>query len=305
VNDDQLQEATALTMTEMPGIRSSILKLLAVFVLVHLLDKFIRPSIVKTPDEILQSLSLRDFKRRPTHLTMEERALYIKENCNSSTLSTHSDSSQRSEVFYNFKSTQAGVRSLFVCLPRRMATKAVYNMLNQAYSNYCDKEREACRSAIAGTDALKVVFTRHPLDRLIIGYRHQKHSETDNSPRRKLLFSRHRAIGKKGRRGKHHFAEYLRTTVIQGRAILPITQECDVCGYEYDLVYDLDQGLDELKVIQNLTGAQLNPRKELKKPAVHTRRRFFAELAAEEIEGVANMFRNDFNFLGYNANFYE
>ena len=33
-----------------------------------------------------------------------------------------------------------------------------------------------------------------------------------------------------------------------------------MCGYEYDLVYDLDKGLDQLKVIQNLTGAQLNPR---------------------------------------------
>ena len=29
-----------------------------------------------------------------------------------------------------------------------------------------------------------------------------------------------------------------------------LIQECDVCGYEYDLVHDLDQGLDGLKVIQ-------------------------------------------------------
>ena len=40
----------------------------------------------------------RGFKRKPAHLTMEERALYIRENCNSSTLSTHSESSQVSTV---------------------------------------------------------------------------------------------------------------------------------------------------------------------------------------------------------------
>ena len=37
---------------------------------------------------------------------------------------------------------QAGVKSLFICLPKRMATKSVFDTLNQAYGSVCNKVRK-------------------------------------------------------------------------------------------------------------------------------------------------------------------
>ena len=143
---------------------------------------------------------------------------------------------------------EAKQKSLLICLPRRMATKAVLDALNQAYGWPCGNKTTATTSppqnssrcvsgdfesmrnvtaALTGNeDVLKVVFTRHPFDRIILGYRHSKNTTTTTSAvaaeffrgrgaGRSLLYAHPRILGaSKKRTGKiNQFLEYVKTQV--------------------------------------------------------------------------------------------
>jgi hypothetical protein len=158
------------------------------------------------------------------------------------------------------KAATNGKKSLLLCLPRRMATKAVFDALNRAYGmpcasnnnkttsssglpktlensnagNYSASERclagdfDSLRSVLAAEEPnlLSVVFTRHPFDRIILGYRHSKNATSgaaaaEFSPARakgagrSLLYAHPRLLGaNKKRTGKRNqFLDFVKTQV--------------------------------------------------------------------------------------------
>jgi hypothetical protein len=114
-----------------------------------------------------------------------------------------------------------------------MASKAAFDMINEVFDFPCYKgSKGKLRDCAVSQDfkpantSLKVVFTRHPFDRLIIEYRHQKSVQNEvKSNSRKLLFSRHRNWKKKGKKGSHQFREFVKDSVLgPNSTVFPVTQ---------------------------------------------------------------------------------
>jgi len=258
------QSFSAMNIRDICTYRSLLIKILVGIWVVVIIDITFRPQVVKTPSQLLFTLGFSGIKKKIDNLSMSERAEYVEEYCNSTTINARQK--QNEDVFYFLQSPKAGVKSLFICLPKRMATKSVFDTLNQAYGSVCNKASCRSRSQKTDSDTVKIVFTRHPFDRLIIGYRHNITFSNINSKslvqqnhQRKLLLSR-RKPGKPRYKGNYHFKEYLKNHVIEHQSILPIAQECGVCDVSYDLVYDLDQGLQQLSVVGQAVGLDIDPK---------------------------------------------
>ena len=87
-------------------------------------------------------------------------------------------------------------------------------------------------------------------------------------------------------------------------------QVCRVCEEEYDLVYSLDDGVEQLQEILTQAGGEfekeikLDPTK-LRTVSNHTRKKFFSELSVEEMKNLYTKFKQDFILFGYNLDFYK
>ncbi len=200
------------------------------------------------------------------NLDLTEKGQYAREVCQTIRVPTAASFSQteateeaaglaNSSLLYLLRppesSDSSSKRSLLLCLPRRMATKAVFDALNRAYGSPCSNNKTASENSAAANSSrclwgdfermrsliaaernvLSVVFTRHPFDRIILGYRHSKNGTITTAtagavaaetwPRpvkgagRSLLYAHPRLLGANKRRTakRSQFLDYVKTQV--------------------------------------------------------------------------------------------
>ena len=128
------------------------------------------------------------------------------------------------ESYFYMKSKIDGGRNLLLCVPPRMASKQAFELLSHVFDGPCPDGR--LRSCAVGpqfqpdNNTLTALLVRHPFDRLIIDYKHQKYSnkpqtgsEALHIPGRQVLFSRHRARGGR-KKNKREFREFIKSRVL-------------------------------------------------------------------------------------------
>ena len=143
------------------------------------------------------------------------------------------------QYYFYIKSKIEGRKNLLLCVPPRMASKQAFDLLSQIYDGPCpDGRLRSCAvepQFQPDNNTLTAVLVRHPFDRLIIDYKHQKYSteprvdgET-HIPGRKILFSRHRA--RQGRRkNKREFREFIKSQVLSDNSsIYSVSQVSETC----------------------------------------------------------------------------
>ena len=86
-------------------------------------------------------------------------------------------------------------------------------------------------------------------------------------------------------------------------------QICSVCKQKYDIVYNLDEGLEHIKEIIEKAGSKIKNStatdSKMKVVGPKIQRKFFSEVTADEIELLYNKFRDDFLLFGYSLDFYK
>jgi len=204
--------------------------------LIVIVDQLLRHQIILSPNEVVENYMA--FLPKETanlkHMTQRDRVRYIQEKCSSYNKSTNGvDLKKDREIFFHLNTVKVLSQDVLLCIPQRMASKSAFDALNNLLGSPCPKGKlKNC--AIQQKDyaeynsSLKIVFTRHPLDRLILEYRHSKPRQNLKSAgNRKLLFARHRNIkGKqKSRKGSHQFREFIMNSVLgPNTTINPISQ---------------------------------------------------------------------------------
>jgi len=287
-------------------------------------DQVLRQTLIQSPSEVVDqymaALTHNNNIQQQEAMSVKEMSNYVNEKCsynNSDAQNKQIDMTQLDTYFY-LRSKEVNVKNVLLCIPQRMASKAAFEVINEVFDYPCykgtrGKLRDCAVSKKFKPDnqTMKVVFTRHPFDRLIIEFRHQKSIETEpNQSKRKLLFSRHRTWKKKGRKGSHQFREFINQTVLaHNSTILPVSKVCNVCGQKYDVVYNLDDGLESIEEIIQKAGGKIkhSATTDSKMKVVGTRvqRKFFSEVTADEIELLYNKFKEDFLLFGYSLDFYK
>jgi len=304
--------------------RSIFAKIAALIWVIIGVDQVLRQTLIQTPNQVVDQYmaaltQINNIPQQQEVLTIEERTDYVKEKCSNakSELLNVILKNQHQDNYFYLKSKAADVKNMLLCIPQRMASKSAFEIINESFDYPCYKGAKGklrncavSKNFKPENETLKVVFTRHPLDRLIIEFRHQKSVETEaKQSGRKLLFSRHRNW-KKSRKGSHQFREFINQTVLGPKStILPVTQICSVCEQKYDIVYNLDEGLEHIKEIIEKAGSKIKNStatdSKMKIVGPKIQRKFFSEVTADEIELLYNKFRDDFLLFGYSLDFYK
>lgn len=299
--------------------RSIFAKVAILIWLVVAVDQIFRHKVILTPVEVAEKYmaALKPNQNiNQKHMNLKERSEYVKEQCSKSE-SVPLGTKHQDNYFY-LKSQSIAVKNVLLCIPQRMASKAAFDVINEVFDFPCYKgSKGKLRDCAVSQDfkpanqSLKVVFTRHPFDRLIIEYRHQKSVQNEVKPSsRKLLFSRHRNWKRKGKKGSHQFREFIRDSVLgPNSSVFPVTQVCNVCDRNYDIVYNLDDGLEHIEEILEMSGSEpkhsATSKTKMKVVGPKVQRKFFSEITADEIELLYNKFKDDFLLFGYSLDFYK
>ncbi|XP_023346896.1 uncharacterized protein LOC111715754 [Eurytemora carolleeae] len=188
-----------------------IYKFILLFFTIIAIDQTFRSRILIGPEEVLQTITISRAPAKMKKLDLFEKAEYIHDYCNSTNIKP---TNQTNDIFYYLKSPKVGVKNLLICLPARMGTKPVLETLNTAYQTSCHKNKTECQKTVPDSNTLKIMFTRHPLDRLIIGFRQHKQNSSSSisNHNRKLLFTRPRNQSKFKYSNKH-FIRYRLTSL--------------------------------------------------------------------------------------------
>jgi len=233
-------------------------------------DQVFRYKVVLTPSEVAEKYMAALGPKMNTNqeeMSLSERTKFVRKKCNRTKTVTGNEGNDN---YFYLKSQNDNVKNVLLCIPPRMASKSTFDALNEVFDFPCYKgskgklrDCSVSESFQPGNKTVKIVFTRHPFDRLIIEFRHQKEKTVDIEDKpaksnRKLLFSRHRSgLKKKGGKGSHHhFREFIKTTVLgDNSSVMPVSQVCQVCNQNYDLIYNLDDGLEHLNEVLKITGS--------------------------------------------------
>jgi len=303
--------------------RSIFAKIAALVWVIVGVDQVLRQTLIQSPsqvvDQYMAALTQINNIQQQEDLTVEERSGYVKEKCSNakSELSTVILEEKHQDNYFYLKSKEVDVKNVLLCIPQRMASKSAFEVINEVFDYPCYKGTKGklrdcavSKNFKPDNETLKVVFTRHPFDRLIIEFRHQKSLETEPiQSSRKLLFSRHRNW-KKSRKGSHKFREFIKQSVLgPNSTVLPVSQVCSVCEQKYDIVYNLDDGLESIKEIIEKTGSKIKSSttidSKIKVVGPKIQRKFFSEVTADELELLYNKFKDDFLLFGYSLDFYK
>lgn len=303
--------------------RSIFAKIAALVWVIVGVDQVLRQTLIQSPsqvvDQYMAALTQINNIQQQEDLTVEERSGYVKEKCSNakSELSTVILEEKHQDNYFYLKSKEVDVKNVLLCIPQRMASKSAFEVINEVFDYPCYKGTKGklrdcavSKNFKPDNETLKVVFTRHPFDRLIIEFRHQKSLETEPiQSSRKLLFSRHRNW-KKSRKGSHKFREFIKQSVLgPNSTVFPVSQVCSVCEQKYDIVYNLDDGLESIKEIIEKTGSKIKSSttidSKIKVVGPKIQRKFFSEVTADELELLYNKFKDDFLLFGYSLDFYK
>merc|ERR1711892_252886 len=314
--------ATSSTKMLSSCFRSLFAKVAILIWLIVAVDQVFRQKVVLAPGQVAERYmaALRqggsfEHERR---MTVEERSSYVRAQCASESSDSDLLTTKHKDNYFFLKSKNNDVKNVLLCIPQRMASKAAFDVINEAFDYPCYKgskgELRDCavnRHYKPENNSLKVVFTRHPFDRLIIEYRHQKSVETEVQPNsRKLLFSRHRNWKKRSKKGSHQFREFIKNSVLgPNSTVFPVSQVCSVCHQKYDIVYNLDDGLEHIGKIIEMAGSEAKHTRtvetKMKVVGPKVQRKFFSEMTANEIEPLYIKFKDDFLLFGYSLDFYK
>ena len=247
-------------------------------------------------------------------LNNEDVSKLVDKECRKSNKLLNPKSEDESGFFF-IKSDLSSDKDIFLCSPPGTAShRAVSHLQKMLKINCGDGNLKQCSVTSEHpltNDTIKVMFVRHPFDRLIMDFRHEMQtlssSDKDKvkSTSRKLLFHRYRKW-KKRKNDFHQFRKYIQTVVLsKNSTIKPLSQICQVCTKNYDLFLKLDGSLSTLTSLYSMSrqGAQdininvLPPQKTI---SHKQQRKYFSEITAEEMESLVNKFKNDFLYFGYN-----
>jgi len=294
--------------------RSIFAKIAILIWLIVAVDQVFRHQVVLTPSEVAEkymAVLVPSIDTNQKEMSLKERSKFVQEQCNKS--KTFEYDKKRQDNYFYIKSKKSHVNNVLLCIPQRMASKAAFDVLNGVFDYPCYKgSKGKLRNCAVGegfkpeNKTLKVVFTRHPFDRLIIEFRHQKSIQNEVKPsNRKLLFSRHRNGWKKkgGKKGSHQFREFIISSVLGANStVWPVSQVCNVCNQNYDIVYNLDDGLEHIEEVLEMAGSdtKYSPAAgKLKVVGAKVQQKFFSEITADEMELLYNKFKDDFLLFGY------
>ena len=261
------------------------------------LDWVCRPLLVSSPAAVLAAYRRKLPGPRPAPgLGPAARARYLLEQCNL----TGPTWPGGQEHFYQLKAG-AGP-GLLLCVPPRLAARAAVARLASAVGSNCTKLQDCAVKRLGETAGRRVLLVRHPLDRLVLEFRH---SRPGRGPTRRLLYTRHRA--RPARPGPaSQFRQFVVNTVLAADGpVRPLSQLCSVCHTRYHAVVRLEDGLEN---IQQILGGQASrdpgPGKTTKEVGPQARRKFYSEVTATELELIYNKFKQDFLLFGYSLDYY-
>ena len=249
------------------GTRSAILKVLVVVTIIIAVDQTLRRRVLLSPGKSVQSIVKYDdiliyflFAGEVVEKYMVKVGLHIKGRITAVDLfyrgselnlglqdfpelvSQHcadqgeeKESRDDKDYYFLIKSQTSGGKNLLLCIPPRMASKQAFQYLSSLYGLPCPGGRlrgcEVRPGFEADNNTVAAVMVRHPFDRLIIEYKHQKHPETEESldynskvPGRQVLFSRHRT-GHRRKKNKREFRDFINSRVLSANSsVKSVTQ---------------------------------------------------------------------------------
>ena len=157
--------------------------------------------------------------------------------------------SKQEQPYYLLQSQSAQQRNILLCLASNIISHQAVDYLQTMFDvncgsghlRQCSVDQNQFQSI---NNSVKAVLVRHPLDRLILEFKHSRSSAAASSDNvvksRRILFSRHRnPVKKKHKKGSHLFRQFIKNSVLQPNStIRPISQvihvNCNFCkGQQY------------------------------------------------------------------------
>ena len=216
--------------------------------------------------------------------------------------------------FFFIKSSLSSEKDIFLCSPPGTASHRAVSYLQKMLKINCgDWNLKHCSVSPKyplSNDTIKVMFVRHPFDRLIMDFRHKmpalpSYEKSDiKKASRKILF--HRYSRKKKKNDFYQFRKYIQTAVLSPNStIKPISQVCQVCSQNFDMLIKLDGSLSILNSLHNRSRkAAPEDNKDIipqqKTISQKQQRKYFSQITAEEMESLVEKFKDDFLYFGYN-----
>ena len=147
--------------------------------------------------------------------------------------------SKQEQPYYLLQSQSAQQRNILLCLASNIISHQAVDYLQTMFDvncgsghlRQCSVDQNQFQSI---NNSVRAILVRHPLDRLILEFKHSRSSSAASSDNvvksRRILFSRHRnPVKKKHKKGSHLFRQFIKNSVLQPNStIRPISQVINV-----------------------------------------------------------------------------
>ena len=184
----------------------------------------------------------------------------VENQCKKNKYISNEENSVQQNAYFLLKSQDANDKNIFLCAAPKVTSRQTIDYMQKIFNVKCGAgSLEGCQVGFddqgESNTTVSAVLVRHPFDRLIMEFRHQRMTLTGPArvQSRKILFARYRNGNKwkkKGKKSSNEFRQFIKSSVLTPNStILPISQ---VIKPEHNLKGFILTHLDLQCVLQRL-----------------------------------------------------
>ena len=159
----------------------------------------------------------------------------VENQCKKNKYISNEENSVQQNAYFLLKSQDANDKNIFLCAAPKVTSRQTIDYMQKIFNVKCGAgSLEGCQVGFddqgESNTTVSAVLVRHPFDRLIMEFRHQRMTLTGPArvQSRKILFARYRNGNKwkkKGKKSSNEFRQFIKSSVLTPNStILPISQ---------------------------------------------------------------------------------